>query len=256
MDQEIVNYFNEQPSFDDVSQEAVSDSPAQDEFPTGVLVPSEDGESWTVSSGEPEPEPVGDTTPDLTALQAELEQIRQERDQYATRMGAVEVERQQIATQQAQQQWDQMKAQAVAYAKTLDYDDAINYMAWFDDQRNEAVRQNAQNLVYQANAASYADQIIKQFNLNDEDRILLGTDTRNFPVIAERLRKERDEMDRRFAEMQKQVKNTRLSSQASQRLASNADRLGPVGRSVPTDWTKLSSEDQLRAMWGLPLRHD
>lgn len=254
MDQENVNYFQQLPSFEDAKQEADAAAAASQPAPSEFGLPSEDEQGWVLESDQQQDSAQQSAEPDLDALIAEREQLRQERDQYATRMGAYEAQLQQAAMQQAAAQWDDLERQAVAYAKTLEYEQAIEYMRWFGQQRNEAVRTNANAMVAQANAMAYQDQIVKQFGLTDEDRVILGNDPRAYPMIAERIKRERDDINRRFAEVQQQVKTTRLSNQASQRLASNADRMGTTGRSVPPDWTKLSEQDQLRALWGLPTR--
>lgn len=251
MDQETVNYFQQLPSFEDAKREADAAPAGQQDAPSEFGVPSNEDQGWVVEQDQvtaPVPE-----QPDWEAIRAENERLKQERDQYAARMGQFEAQAQQAAMQQAAAQWDGLERQAVEYAKTLDYEQAIEYMRWFGNQRNEAVRANASAMVAQANAMAYQDQIVKQFNLTDEDRVLLGNDPRAYPMIAERIKRERDEYERRFADVQQQIKNTRLSNQAGARLASQADRMGTTGRTVPPDWTKLSEHDQLRALWGIPI---
>lgn len=246
-DQELL--MDEQP------QDAVAGSAAEsirpDDSPVLETAPfaeaGQNGLQDEADGGSPAQGPSQDEL--IARYEAMLSQERAEKARLEQERQAVQIERQQIQAQQAQAQWDQLEAQALAHARTLDYDQALQYMADFSRQRTQAVMGAAQQMTQQVNIAQFRQHVIQKYGLSSEDAARLGSDPYQFDPIGASIKAEREHTNSKIGALEKQIEQLKRQSQAQARIASGVDRSGgPGGQPLPNDLSKLTHKEELRAL--------
>jgi len=224
---------------------------------------------WTDEPADDAPDPnevyddaeqPGEEAPPERDYEAELAAERQRADAAAERAQQYEqqeLRRQQYEAQTLQQQWNQAQAEAKTYAKTLPYEEAIEYMDAFRQQREQALTQwgtDNFNRLQQTQITQQAEKIAKQNGLSEEDtqslvRAAMTTgDPQAMQVEATRLKNVYGTKDQEIAALRTRLE--RLEKQGRQQQRSPLNRVGGShGRPLPRD-VKPGSADHLRAELG------
>lgn len=190
--------------------------------------PEDESDEYAAGQDDTDGEEV-DAEPDerYAQLEAERAQLLQERDRYAQ-------ERQLQAVQHAQQAWRQQEAQVIQQASQMpDWERAASHVISFYRNQIQQVTQAAQELIGQAYAGQWLDQVAQQSGLTAEDRALLaGLPPDRVPQIAQALAAKNAQLDSRLARIEDEQKQLRRGRQASRRMLTQAD--GPsAARGAP-----------------------
>ena len=222
---------------------AIPDEPANEDATAAVFDEAPVADVLPEETGSAEENPSTDSTPDYKTLYEQAETQRQAEAKERRRT------EQQIAQQQreqARQQWQAQAGQIVEQARKLDYDDALNYVVNNFVQREQAILQAAEQSTMGTHTEQWASHLIKEYGLDPEDRAALGNDPYQMEALAQVAKRNRE----KFANLEKQIKQTQRGQAAQARLASGVDRTGGgQGRPLPQDLRDLSPEDHLKAIF-------
>lgn len=189
----------------------------------------------------------------LQQLQERTQYLEQERQQR-------EFQRQQQQREQAEWAWRQAEEQEKVAARQeaerlgLDFENAIvhvqNRMGAFYNQRDQALRQVAQQMIEQQNIAGYREHLTQQYGLSAEDAMMLGNDTSRMHLIAERIASQRTQVQSELETMRKELDQLKRAQKAQKRMASGVDRTGGgQGRPLPKDWNDIPLRDLTAAVF-------
>ena|SRR6188768_863405 len=194
--------------------------------------------------------------------EAELAAERQRADAAAQRAQAYEqneLRRQQYEAQTLQQQWNQAQTEAKAYAKTLPYEEAIEYMDSFRAQREAALTQwgtDNFNRLQQTQITQQAEKIAKTNGLSEEDTQALvraamtSGDPNAMQTEAARLKGIYGTKDQEISALKARLERLEKQGRQQQRAASGLNRVGGSnGRPLPRN-VEPGSADHLRAELG------
>lgn len=227
---------------------------------------------WTDEPADdaPDPNEVYDDTPEAEQpaeeaapardYEAELAAERTRADAAAQRAQQYEqneLRRQQQEAATLQQQWDRAQVEAKTYAKTLPYEEAIEYMDQFRVQREQALTQwgtDNFNRLQQTNLTRQAEALVAQNGLSAGDtealvRAALNSgDPQAMHTEATRLKGIYSTKDQEISALKARLE--RLEKQGRQAQRTPLNRVGGQnGRPLPRDVTP-GSTDHLRAELG------
>lgn len=189
-------------------------------------------------------------TPDYAALlaaeRAEKERLAREAEQYRQQQAAWRQQQEQLAFQQAQAAFEARKQQLKQ--ATRDYDPEMREQileAFYQEQLQQSNRA-AQQAVQYVTAQAWANNVIQQYGLRDDDRMLLGNDPNQMPVIAARIAEER----KQHQQLLEQIERERRAKQAQSTVEAQVNRIGGVGgRPAPSnDNIEKGTPQHLRAL--------
>lgn len=209
--------------------------------------PEDESDEYAAEQDDTDGEEVEADEPDerYAQLEAERAQLLQERDRYAQ-------ERQLQAIQHAQQAWRQQEAQVIQQASQMpDWERAASHVIGFYRSQIQQITQAAQDLIGQAYAGQWLDQVAQQSGLTAEDRALLaGLPPDRVPQIAQALANKNRQLDDRLARIEAEQKQLRRGRQANRRMLTQAD--GPsAARGAPPQRQRYQdgSTEQLLAIF-------
>jgi len=206
-------------------------------------------------------EPVEDAPPardyeaEIAAERAKAEAAAQRAAQYEQQ----ELQRQQREAATLQQQWARATAEAKQYAKTLPYEEAIEYMDQFRAQREEALMQwgtdNFNNL-QQTQLTRQAERLVREHGLSDADteslvRAAMASGDPNAMVNeATRIKSYTSTKDQEISALKARLERLEKQGQRQQRVNSGINRVGgQSGRPLPRD-VKPGSTEHLTLLLG------
>lgn len=212
-------------AFDPSAAEQYEGAPAASAAPDGNDAPPEEGTEQV----------------DYRAL---WEQAQHETAAERAERERLEAERQQIVFQASQQAWEEERRRAKEHAKTLDYEQALEYMSNFSADRERRVMEWSLNTAAQAAVNEHAGKVISYWGLAPEDRARLGGDPHRMNEIAQSIVADRQRTSAEVESLRKEVKQLRSRVNGNNALANPAYRQGgsrpPVA--VPSDVPKGSLE--------------
>lgn len=179
------------------------------------------------------------------------EAVERERDEYQSL-----VQQNNARAQQEQaQKWQQEEAQAKAHAKTLPYEEAIEYMDGFRRYREEQVWKWGQDNFVEKTRLEWtkdAEKLARANGLPDEDVELLvrvasaSGDKRAMQEEAKRLKARNETSTQGLRAVQEELARLKAEMARQNIVSSGAQRVGGQGAgSVPTTFTK-GTRDHLR----------
>ena len=203
-------------------------------------------------AGEPEP-PTRDYEAEIAAERARAEAIAANLQQYEQR----EQQRQQQEAVTLQQQWTQAEGQAKNHARTLPYDEAIEYMDQFRAAREKALMDwgtaNFQNL-QQAQLTRQAEKLVRDNGLSDADTealvraAMVSGDPNAMTAEANRIKTLTGTKDQEISALKARLE--RLEKQGRQQQRTPLNRVGGQnGRPLPSD-VKPGSTEHLTLILG------
>ncbi len=204
-------------------------------------------------------QPPAEETP-ARDYEAELAAERQRADAAAQRAQQYEqneLRRQQHEAATLQQQWEQAQTQAKLYAKTLPYEEAIEYMDQFRLQREQALTQwgtDNFNRLQHTQLTQQAEKLAQQNGLSEEDTqslvraAIASGDPQAMQTEAARLKGVYGTKDQEITALKARL--SRLEKQGRQAQRAPLNRVGGQnGRPLPSN-VKPGSADHLRAELG------
>lgn len=203
------------------------------------------------SNGQPQGTPTGPevqyTPEQIQGFIAAAEQANRQAAETARQAEYYRNRDQQYAAQQAQQEWEGRRQQAMAHAATLSFDDALAYMSDFERQSTAALVDQSKTMFTNFAAGVYADNLIRDFGLKPEDRDLLGNDPYRMDVIAKRLSDERKAHADEMKAIREQVEQYGGQQYITKRMEQGAYVSGGgTGRQPAIDPSTLSEVEELR----------
>lgn len=204
------------------------------------------------SNGQPQGTPTVAETPQYTPEQiqqfiktAELSQTQAAEAQ--RRAAYYETRDNQFRQAQAQAEWEARRQQAIQEASQMSFDDALNHMANFGRQAEQVLVDQSKDMFVNFAAGIYADKLITDYELEPEDRILLGTNPDLMESAAKRLSDNRKRQRDEIAQIRGEVEQFSGQQYVQQRIAQGAYTSGgSTGRQPVVDPSQLSEIDQLR----------
>ena len=225
--------------------EAPSDEAAPAEGAAEAVASATADESESGSRDEPASPP----DDQIRRYEDMLARERAERERLEGQQFAVEQEKRQIAQQKAQEQWDQLQRQARRRADGMGYQEGLDHMQQFYQQREQALMQTAQQMTQQATTEQYRQHVIEEYGLTKDDAALLGADPYQFDSIGRSLKQRNESTQSEISSLRKEMEQLRRQAQAQQRLQSGVDQTGgSTGRPLPNDLSQLPTKDHLRAL--------
>jgi hypothetical protein len=189
--------------------------------------------------------------PDYRAL---WESAQQETAQERQARQALEAQQQQLMFQASQQAWEKERQDAHAYAAQLDYEPAQKYLADFYAGREQRLMGWAQQATQAVWINQHAEQVMRHFGLDPEDRVRLGSDPNQMAAIAQSIAGERSRFDERLSRIERENKQLKRQIAAGQALGNPAYRQGGTrpGAPKPTDPNYAGSLAQLADLLSAP----
>jgi len=192
-------------------------------------------------------------TPPARDYEAELAALQTEREAAAnelTRYQQQERERQQRDAVEQERQWQQATAQAKNHARTLPYEEAIEFMSSFYAQREQALMQwgtdNFTNLQMQQ-LRNQAEKLVSKNGLSEADTeslvraAMTSGDPRAMAAEAERIKTLTSTKDQEISALKTRLERLEKQERRQQRAATN--RVGGTqGRVLPPDVKPGTSE--------------
>jgi hypothetical protein len=226
--------------------------------PSLLAVATEAEESDTADAGaEDQAEPDYKTLlAEREARIAELEnetaaerKARQEREAQQA-----EYERQQYAAQM--QAWEQQREQAIQHARTLRSDEALNYLAQFFGQREQAVFQWGQQHFTEKELIKLEKQAVKvasEYGLPEEEVEALVRAAAS-TGRADAMQSEAKRLKARTSKTQEELQSlreelNRIKAEGTRQKLSRSTRVGQGNRAVPPK-VKPGTDDHLRSLLG------
>lgn len=196
------------------------------------------------------PEGEQQETPDYAAVAEDAQRRAEEAERRAEaveqQLQARAQREQQMLYQQAQQAWRAKESELVQKIQDYDEPTKIAIMQEFYNQRDQQKDQQYQQVLQFVTAQAFAENIMRDYGLSPEDRVLLGQDPNAMPHIAARIKAERDRYNGLIAQQEK----SRRAQQALQTVNNGINQIGGVGaRPAPIpDGIEKGTKEHLRAL--------
>lgn len=204
------------------------------------------------SNGLPQGQPQEATAQQYTPEQIQgfirAAEVAQQRAQNAERQAQHLSQRQAVSEQQqAFNDFEALRARAREEASQMGFDDALAHMENFERRATESLMGSSHQMFTQFASGVFAENIMRDYGLPPEDRILLGNDPNIMPQIAERLKANRDAIEQRQAGMEERIEQQAGQQYVQQRIEQGAYAGGgDAGRQPAVDPSKLSEVEGLR----------
>jgi hypothetical protein len=218
------------------------------------------GASYTDPAAYPAPEMVGEPpqmgepeeeTPDYAAL-LEAERQRATMAEESARAIAQQAEylqqqQQQQAYAQAQQAWKQKTEQVWRETESWDPEQRDAALRAYYEQQIAEVANAGQTAIAMVMAQGWSDRVMQQYGLEEKDRMLLGNNPNQMPIIAARIAEERQNHKQVLERMDKE----RRALEAQRIMGNGVNRIGgrQGGAAQANEKYEKGSIDHLKALY-------
>lgn len=221
---------------------------------------ADDTEEVGVQAEEPdqsEPDPrqlLKEREAELERLRAEAEAERGKRSEYEQQVARQQAEQ----ARQQQEAWNRARDEALSHARTLPYDQALQYLAEFSSQREAALMQWGTQLYTEKEVLRWtrqAEKIAAENGLPAEEveTLVRAAQTTGDPATmtaeAKKIKARNSQLEEKVRALEEAIKRQKAESARQKLQKSPINRVGQGNRTAPSN-VKKGTREHLAALLG------